>query len=196
MEQQWSDNYHTAEGHILHERSHDPYLVDNRAGVLIAHAVPLRSEKHRISGVSDVVEFTPNDEGIPLSGHRGRYQPSPVEYKKGKSKIEDWDRLQVCAQALCLEEMLSIAVTEGSIFYWETRRRERVQIDEALRSKAISIIDSMHEQYALGVIPKPSRSKFCKSCSMRDICLSSVAGSKSVIRYLEGQLRISEGGLV
>ena len=95
----------------------------------------------------------------------------PVEYKRGKSKIEDWDRVQLCAQALCLEEMRGIVINEGAIWYWQERRRELVAIDESLRQKTLQTIASARELLLLGKTPPPTNDKKrCKACSLRDRC--------------------------
>ena len=105
IEQQWAENEHTAVGKLMHEKVHDPYLREKRKGVIIARALPISSRELGISGECDVVEFHKCEEGVTLYGHRGLYSIYPIEYKKGKSKPTDEDRLQLAAQVLCLEEM-------------------------------------------------------------------------------------------
>ena len=128
IEQQWAENEHTAVGKLMHEKVHDPYLREKRKGVIIARALPISSRELGISGECDVVEFHKCEEGVTLYGHRGLYSIYPVEYKKGKSKPTDEDRLQLAAQVLCLEEMFFTQISKGAIFYGETRRREEVEI--------------------------------------------------------------------
>lgn len=189
IEKQWLESFHTAHGRVLHERTHDPFLLDNRSGVLIAHAVPLRSESLGIFGEADTVEFTPASDGIELPKHKGCYRVAPIEYKRGKPKTEEWDHVQVCAQALCLEEMLETDITEGALFYWETRRREPVEMTTKLRNYTKELIEEMHRLYANGETPPAKKTRLCRSCSLQQICLPSLAKSKSVEQYLAQTLR-------
>ncbi len=116
----------------MHKKAHDPYLMEKRGDPCVVRSLPVASREMGISGQKcDVVEFHKSEDGIKLHGHRGLYSVYPVEYKKGKPKITEEDRLQLTAQALCLEEMLSTEVPEGAVFYGETRRRETVEITES-----------------------------------------------------------------
>src|SRR5690606_13145128 len=130
VEQAWADNRFTAEGNILHERV-DSGAFEQRRGIAYERGVSLISHRLKIVGKMDLLEIE--------KGNFPRY--FPVEYKRGKPKIEHWDRIQLCAQALCIEEMRDTRVDEGAIWYWEVRRRERVTIDEALRTETINVIE-------------------------------------------------------
>ena len=121
----------------------------------------LKSEHYKLTGKMDLLEI---EQGEPL-----KYLP--VEYKRGKPKIEDWDRVQVCAQALCIEEMRDTDVSEGAIWYWEVRRRETIQLDDALRATTIAAIDAAHAILASGKTPSPTdKTKRCRACSLVDLC--------------------------
>ena len=122
IEQQWEENVHTAVGELMHKKVHDPYLAEKRKGVLITRALPVSSKSMGVSGECDVVEFHRCEDGIKLHGHRDLYSIYPIEYKKGKPKVTEEDKLQLVAQAMCLEEMFSTEILEGAIFYGETRR--------------------------------------------------------------------------
>lgn len=126
IEQQWAENEHTVVGELMHKKAHDPYLKEKRNDTIVVCALPVSSRILGISGECDIVEFHKCDDGIKLFGHRGEYSVFPVEYKKGKPKEADEDKLQLTAQAMCLEEMFSTHIDEGAIFYGETRRREQV----------------------------------------------------------------------
>src|SRR5699024_10807197 len=126
IEQQWEENVHTIVGDLMHKRVHDPYQVGKRKDTIITRAKPESSRKLRLSGECDLVEFHKCEDGIKLYGHRGLFSVYPVEYKKGKPKLAEEDKLQLTAQVLCLEEMFSTMISEGAIFYGETRRREGV----------------------------------------------------------------------
>ena len=144
VEQQWAENEHTVVGELMHKKAHDPYLIEKRKDVLIVRALPVSSRSIGISGECDIVEFHKCDEGIKLIGHRGLYSVYPVEYKKGKSKESDEDKLQLAAQAMCLEEMFLTQIPEGALYYGETRRREVVEFTEEIRNQVKSIFEEMH----------------------------------------------------
>ena len=116
VEQQWEENVHTVIGELMHKRAHDPYLTEKRAGVLVVRALPVASREMGVSGECDLVEFHKCEDGISLHGHRGQYSVYPVEYKKGKPKLTEEDRLQLAAQAMCLEEMFSTEIPAGAVF--------------------------------------------------------------------------------
>ena len=132
-----------------------------------------------------MVEFHKSEDGIKLYGHRGLYEVYPIEYKKGKPKVTEEDRLQLAAQALCLEEMFSISVPEGAIFYGETRRRDIIQITEELRKEVKDMFLEMHQYYDRQYTPKVKYSKACNACSLKDICLPKLGKAVSVKDYMD-----------
>ena len=117
IEQQWAENVHTVVGELMHKKAHDPYLVEKRKDLLVVRSLPIASRIMGVSGECDVVEFQRCDNGIKLHGHRGTFLVYPIEYKKGKPKITEEDKLQLAAQVLCLEEMFSTEICEGALFY-------------------------------------------------------------------------------
>ena len=160
VEQAWEENRFTAEGRILHERV-DSGLAEQRRGTRYERGVMLESQRYRIRGKMDLLEI---DSGAPP-----RY--FPVEYKRGKPKTEDWDRIQLCAQALCLEEMRQCNISEGALWYWEVRHREPVVITAALRETTVAAISDARKILASGTTPHPTRdSKRCRACSLLDLC--------------------------
>lgn len=192
VEQQWAENVHTVTGELMHKKAHDPYLTEKRKDTIIVRALPVSSRELGISGECDVVEFHKCEDGIQLHGHRGLYSVFPVEYKKGKPKITEEDKLQVVAQALCLEEMFSTRVAQGAIFYGETRRREQIEITEELREEVIHMLAEMHQYYARKYTPKVKPSKVCNACSLKDICLPKLNKTVSVKTYIEQRLEEEE----
>ena len=184
IEQQWAENIHTAVGELMHKKVHDPELRDIRKGLIIARALPVSSRILGVSGTCDVVEFRQSEDGIRLHGHRGQYSVYPVEYKKGKPKLTEEDRLQLAAQAMCLEEMFSAQVPEGAVFYGETRRREPVAITEELRREVRRCFQEMHAYYERNYTPKVKYSKSCSACSLKEICLPRLGKSISVKSYI------------
>ena len=171
IEDQWQENGLTAEGRVQHDRVHDESISDFRGGMLTLRGMRIRSDRLRVSGVCDAVEFTPDPDGIALRGREGLWRPCPVEYKHGAGKLSDCDRLQLAAQALCLEEMLCCEIPAGALFYWKTRRRERVEIDAGLREKTERMLREMREYYDRHYTPRVKPGKACERCSLSDVCL-------------------------
>jgi CRISPR-associated exonuclease Cas4 len=190
VEQQWQENALTAEGRILHRRADDPFFTEKRKGVIIARSVPVSSPGLGLTGVCDVVEFTAAPEGVQLPGREGFYQPAPVEYKRGHKKHDHCDEAQLCAQAMCLEEMLATPIPTGYIYYAQTRRREAVEFTADLRDKVLKAVQEMHAYYQRGYTPKVKPFKGCRACSLADICLPDlqtkrVTASKYIQQHLE-----------
>lgn len=192
IEQQWAENEHTAVGKLMHEKVHDPYLREKRKGVIIARALPISSRELGISGECDVVEFHKCEEGVTLYGHRGLYLIYPIEYKKGKSKPTDEDRLQLAAQVLCLEEMFFTQISKGAIFYGETRRREEVEITNNLRKNVKNMLQEMHQYHERRYTPKAKYNKSCHACSLKEICLPKLGKTKTVKAYIDQMLKEEE----
>ena len=192
VEQQWEDNTHTVVGELMHKKVHDPYLTEKRKEVIIARAMPVSSRELGISGECDAVEFHKCEDGIKLHGHRGLYSVYPIEYKKGKPKLTEEDKLQLAAQVLCLEEMFSTQIPEGAIFYGETRRREPVEITKELREEVRDVFREMHGYYSRRYTPRVKYSKSCNACSLKEICLPKLGKTGSVKSYIQRMLEEEE----
>ena len=184
IEQQWSENKRTVDGRILHERTHDGSFREKRGDLLVVRNLAVHSALLGISGRCDVVEFHRGTEGIALPEQEGLWQPYPVEYKRGSPKTTDADRLQLCAQAMCLEEMLCCGISEAAVYYGEIRRREVVDLDEELRGRVRSLLQEMHELYRRSHTPKVRPAKGCSACSLKDLCLPKLVKKRSVLEYL------------
>lgn len=185
IEQQWVENLFTAQGKVMHERVHSENQ-ESRGDVLIEYAIGLRSFQLGLIGKADVVEF----HGCEGDSRKG-LQPFPVEYKRGKPKDNNCDRVQLCAQALCLEEMLGVEVPCGALFYGKIRRRLDVAFDAALRQETQNTALRLHQLFGSGETPKPVYSKKCDTCSFVYLCLPKVVGKdRSINRYLS---RVIEG---
>ncbi len=183
VERMWLENQFTAEGRILHERAHSP-AVKRKGLVRVEYALPLRSLRLGLYGVADVVEFHDPD-----PGRAPNSVPYPVEYKRGEPKEDDSDLVQLCAQAMCLEEMLAMEVPEGSLFYGQERRRTRVEFGSDLRSSAERAAGLLHEMISSGRTPAPEYGRKCGACSLKEACLPKpCAGRLSVSRYLASAL--------
>ncbi len=171
VERQWQENLLTTEGKLMHVRADDPSQSEIRAGVFSARAMPVSSYRLGFYGICDVVEFIPDGAGVALPGRSGLFLPVPVEYKHGKEKLDHSDEAHVCAQAICLEEMLSVKIPFGLLFYGKTRHREEVTLNDELRNFVVAMAQEMHAYYERGHTPKVKISSACKSCSLEQICL-------------------------
>ena len=171
MEQVWTENAFTAEGQLLHEKA-DSGKQEKRGAVRQQTGVLLRSHALGLTGKADVIEFHQKE---------GAWQPFPVEYKRGRPKQEDADRVQLCAQALCLEEMLACTVPQGAVFYGKTRRREDVVFTPALREKTRNTALAVRALFAQTSLPAPANKsgcERCEHCSLRDSCMPEVVGKR------------------
>jgi len=158
VEQQWEENRLTAEGRLLHAKA-DEGPVETRHGVRIVRTLPLCSFRLGLAAKADVIEF-------PLNGDA----PVPIEYKRGRPKRDSCDEVQLCAQALCLEEMMGIAIPEGAIFYATTRRRTAVPFTAELRAETERLALRMHALYSARSTPAPILMPRCRSCSLIETC--------------------------
>jgi CRISPR-associated exonuclease Cas4 len=181
IERVWEENLFTTDGRILHEKV-DAGEDCVRAGKRIARSVSLRSLQLGLSGVADVVEFGPDAGDV-----------YPVEYKRGRSKRANWDRIQLCAQAMSLEEMLGVPVTEGALFYGKTRRREAVAFDAALRGETVRAAARLHQLVdARHTPPAHYEASRCDACSLINLCMPRLPGKTNVRKYLAAMAEIDE----
>ena len=187
IENQWAENERTVDGIIMHEKAHSGD-AESRGNVVIMRALRVFSATLGVSGECDVVEFNRNADGISLNGHDGLWQPYPVEYKRGKPKEHNADEMQLCAQAMCLEEMLCCTIPCGALFYGEPRRRTEVEFTPELRRAVEDSLNEMHDYYKRGYTPKAKPRKGCSACSLKEICLPKMVQRKSVAAYVEGAL--------
>ncbi|MBZ4670505.1 MAG: CRISPR-associated protein Cas4 [Oscillospiraceae bacterium] len=192
IEQQWSDNLLTVEGDILHKNVHDIGFDEKRGDKIVVRGMAINSAELGVSGVCDVVEFMRSEDGVSIFGREGKYKVIPVEYKRGKPKENDADRLQLAAQAMCLEEMLCCKIEKGFLYYGEIRRREEIVFDDEIRQKTVSMIKEMHGYFERGYTPKTKRTKSCNACSLKDICLPGLQKNISAGKYIRERLDETE----
>ena len=183
--QQWAENLYTVEGRLLHHRAHDEAARERRGSTLILRGLPIVSHSLGLSGQCDVVEFLLVPNGVPLHGEEGLWQPYPVEYKRGKPKSHQADELQLCAQAMCLEEMLCCEIPEGALFYGEPRRRTVVAFTEELRQTVRNFTEEMHQYAKRNYTPKAKTSRSCNACSLKERCIPQLTRRVSVSDYLK-----------
>jgi CRISPR-associated exonuclease Cas4 len=177
IEQAWVENIFTAEGRIMHEKVHEEKR-ESRGNVRIEYGIPLRSLRLGLIGKADVVEFRKVE--------KGQWQPFPIEYKRGKPKPDHCDAIQLCAQAMCLEEMLNVSIPEGALFYGKTRRRADVVFNEGLRRETEETANKARQLITSGITPAPVYAKRCESCSLIGECMPKKMEKKlSVKRYLQ-----------
>jgi CRISPR-associated exonuclease Cas4 len=176
LEGLWAENRLTVEGRHLHDKAHEG-RSEKRPGVRITRGLMIRSFRLGLVGKSDVVEFHEDPAGPD--------RPFPVEYKRGRPKKHDADRVQLCAQALCLEEMLGTPVPAGALFYGRTRRRLDITLDEALRALTERTAEQLHDLIRGGRTPKVLREPKCDRCSLLDLCLpEATQARRSASRYM------------
>ena len=191
VESQWAENLRTTEGAILHERAHDNTAREARGDTVTVRGVNIRSATLGVSGQCDVVEYRRDAKGVPVAGLDGLWLPYPVEYKRGEPKTNNADRLQLCGQAMCLEEMLCCEIPQGALFYGATRRREIVDFTETLRKEVRDDLTEMHRLYEKGYTPKVRPSKACNACSLKALCLPRLMKTRSVSAYLSAAMEES-----
>jgi CRISPR-associated exonuclease Cas4 len=191
IEQIWAENLRTIEGALLHENAHDPFFIEKRKDVIITRDLAVFSRAMGVTGKCDIVEFHRDEQqGVKLAGRTGKWRPLPVEYKRGRTKSSDEDRVQLCAQAMCLEEMLACAeIKAGYLYYGQTRHREAIELTVALKETVVNTFAEMHEYCRRRHTPRVKWSKVCNSCSLKDECIPRMPQqSQSVSAYLKHYL--------
>ncbi len=196
IERVWAENALTVQGTLAHDRAHQPGL-ESRRDLRVSRALSLRSARLGLAGVADVVEWhrqqSDGDGGVALPGTAGRWLPWPVEYKRGRLRSERSFEVQLCAQALCLEEMLGVPVPAGALYGGASHQRCEVHFDAALRSETATAAAELHAMIAVGQTPPAVWSPKCRACSLLELCLPRLAVSGSARRYLDHALRNDPG---
>lgn len=202
LECMWQDNVFTAEGTVGHERVHSLTKTEVRGDLRIARGLLIRSLQLGLSGKADVVEFHrvevhPGEKAkdsestsVRLPGVSGLWRPYPVEYKRGRLRSNKSFEVQVCAQGMCLEEMLNVEIQRGAIFFGETARRLEVEFDTDLRSETITTAFRLHQIMNSGTTPPAKFENKCKKCSLLDVCMPKIAGHRTKAHiYLRRMIR-------
>ncbi len=185
IEQQWEENYQTTAGELMHKKAHEEGSFEKRGELLVVRGLRIASRELGLSGQCDVVEFHQAKDGIGLFGYDGRWRPIPIEYKHGTVKEDGSDEAQLCAQAICLEEMFQTVIPEGFLFYGKSRRRHRVEFSESLRAEVRKMAGEMHELFQRGYTPNVKFTKKCKACSLENLCLPKLQKGMKVRKYIE-----------
>ena len=184
VEGQWAENVRTVGGEIFHECAHDASRTEKRGDLLTVRGLRIFSATLGVSGACDVVEFRRSADGVRLRDYEGVWQPMPIEYKSGSAAAGDADKLQLCLEVLCLEEMLGCRIETGCIYYGGTRRREVVQLDAGLRAAVCAALEEMHAYMRRGYTPRVKTGRFCRACSLREICLPALCRGRDVAAYI------------
>lgn len=184
IENQWAENYRTVDGALMHQNAHDKGFRESRGDKLVTRGMNVFSASLGVSGECDVVEFRRGDTGVALPGRDGLWQPYPVEYKRGAPNDRSGDALQLCGQAMCLEQMLCCSIPEGALYFGETRRRAAVPFTEELRQTVRDQLEEMHQLYRRGYTPKVKPTKACGACSLKELCLPKLLRTRPVAQYL------------
>ncbi|WP_018276376.1 CRISPR-associated protein Cas4 [Teredinibacter turnerae] len=171
--QLWAENWHTAKGQLLHERV-DRGEPETRKDIRFERSVSVHAPSLRLTGKLDLLEINSVENTL-----------IPVEYKKGKSKVDDCDRIQVCAQAMCLEEMLGVEISDGAIWYWQTKRREKIELTEKFRKRTRGVIAAVGELFDNESLPKAVFMRACNNCSLLDLCEPKVSQADRSVGYME-----------
>ncbi len=164
VENQWVENLGTAQGRIVHQRVDDPCFSETRGATKTERSIPLISQKLGLFGIADLLEIHKQQENQVISY-------SLVEYKRGKPKPDDRDEVQLCAQAMCLEEMRGKTVNTGYIYYDMIKNRHNVVFTDTLRRRVEELATAMHAYYTGGITPAAVKSRKCKNCSMEGVCM-------------------------
>ena len=188
IEQQWQENALTVSGDLMHERVHDESFTESRGSSILSRGMPVHSQKLRITGECDLVELHHDEKGIPIHGRNGMWSIYPVEYKHGEPDERGADEMQLCAQAMCLEEMLATNINSGAIYYGKIRRRKPVTFTPDLRKKVEEAINEMHHLFERGYTPKARWTKACKACSLNEICQPLLTKHVSASAYVKEML--------
>lgn len=188
LEDSWVDNHLTLDGNNIHTRAHNKKLIEKKNGVLTIRGLRLVSHNLCISGECDVVDFIEDDNGIFLDRHDGKFIPFPIEYKRGDSKSLEFDKLQLCAEAICLEEMLLTNITKGALFYNEIHRRIDIEFTKELRDELNNVIYEMFKIINSKYIPIPKYENKCDSCSLYYKCAPNIIKKQSVRSYIKSYL--------
>lgn len=185
IEQVWEDDARTTSGSIFHTKSDDPLKTEARGDTISSRAIPASSSTLGLSGRCDVVEFIRDPNGVEIGTRSGTYSIVPIEYKVGGRKSKHCDALQLCAEAMALEETFGCSIRQAYLFYGSERRRLEVIIDDDLRVETTKLAEEMHEMFRASFVPKPMNDKRCERCSLIDLCLPTAVKKKDVTRYIE-----------
>lgn len=176
----------------MHKKAHDEVSFEKRGNLLITRGLRIKSRKLGMTGQCDVVEFHQTNDGINVFGYDGTWDVVPVEYKNGEPKEGEEDELQLCAQAVCLEEMFQTQIEKGYLFYGKNKHRTEVIFSNSLRQHLVEICVEMHHLFQKGYTPKVKTTPKCRSCSLNEVCVPKLEKISSVKKYIDSYINGSE----
>lgn len=191
IEQQWAENRLTTEGQLLHKNVDNPFYRQKNGDTITLRSLHIASKRLGLYGITDAVELIPSDspeDSITHNRYPGYWKPYPVEYKRGHSKPDERDEVQLAAQAMCLEEMYGINIPYGALYYDEVKHRETIAISDGLRKTTQQCAKQMHDIFKSGIMPKPVKASHCRNCSLKDICMPEMSDCTQVKTYLNNNL--------
>lgn len=190
IENQWAENKKTVDGEFFHQKAHDSTSHEKRGDILVTRGMYIHSRYLGITGQCDIVEFHRDEKGVALAKEKGKWLPFPIEYKRGRAKNDLSDKAQVCAQAMCLEEMCCCDIHQGAIFYGEPRRRLEFEFSKDLRDTVRDSLKKMHELYQKGKTPRAKYRPVCDSCSLKEMCVPELSSRESVNAYITRMVKM------
>ena len=190
IEQQWAENYRTTAGELMHKKAHDAGSFEKRGDLLIVRGLHISSHELGVSGQCDIVEFHQDETGVEVFGYDGKWNLVPIEYKHGAAKGNNADELQLCAQAICLEEMFQTSIPDGYLYYGENRRRSYVEFTDNLRDEVRKMAKEMHELFRRGYTPNVKPGKQCKACSLENLCVPKLQKAMKTREYIEQSIKM------
>jgi len=191
VEQQWADNKLTTEGQLLHKNVDNPFYRQKNGDTITLRSLHIASKQLGLYGITDAVELIPSDspeDSITHYRYPGYWKPYPVEYKRGRSKPDERDEVQLAAQVICLEEMYGINISYGALYYDEVKHREIISISDGLRKITQQCAKQMHDTFNSKELPRIIKKSHCKNCSLKDICVPEVSDCCQVQKYLQKNL--------
>lgn len=171
---EWGSNYKIIEGDIMHEKVDDPFIKEKRKDVIISRSVPVFSKSLDLYGIADAVEFIKNSEGTRIQGKKDLWGINPIEYKNGKPEKSNADNLQLCAQAIALEEMFGCQIYSGEIFYGSIKRRIKIELTDDLKGRVRDIVEEIRYLFSRQIVPQKPENQNCALCSLIDICMPEI----------------------
>ena len=192
IEQQWAENYRTTAGELMHKKAHDTSSFEKRGNLLIVRGLRISSHEIGVSGECDVVEFHQDEMGVEVFGYDGKWNLVPIEYKHGAPKGNNADELQLCAQAICLEEMFQTSIPDGYLYYGENRRRSYVEFTDNLREEVRRMAKEMHELFRRGYTPNVKPGKQCKACSLENLCVPKLQKIMKAREYIKQSIKMDD----
>ena len=171
IDNEFIDNFKTIEGNILHEKVNDPFFNEKRGDKYFSRSVPVYSDRFNLYGIVDIIEFIKDENGVSIPTQKGLWRLNPIEYKNGKPEKSRADELQLCAQAICLEEMFDTEIISADIYYGRLKKRVNIELIDELRYSVEKIVADIHDLIEKAIIPEKPDNQNCSLCSMIDICM-------------------------